>query len=431
MAASGAVAGLVAGRVAPRREGLTTVALVAFCVLLAALCAAADGALLTIDEDFPPGDPALQRFLREREATHRALAFARILSQLAAGALLALALEAASHVVLAIASGIVIIVVSESGARALGDLLAARALRRLAPVVHLARLLLRPAVALGAWCDALLIKALPRRTNGDTRDADVERFREVVAAELADGEAGPAGQQLLTGVFALGDTQVGEIMVPRVDIVGIEREAPWSEVVARVRSARHSRLVVYGEDLDEVEGILYAKDLLHAVLDDAEPAGGWQTLVRPAWCIPPTNSVDAQLRDFRSNRRHIALVVDEFGGIAGLVTLEDVLELIVGDIRDENDAEDDDQIEREGSDKFWMPAHVTLDVLSTLTSHDFRREDVATVGGLVYELFDGVPEPGEDIEFEGFRVVVEQMRGRRIERVYFERLVDGAGAEGE
>jgi CBS domain containing-hemolysin-like protein len=244
----------------------------------------------------------------------------------------------------------------------------------------------------------------------------------VVAAEVADGSAGDAGQRLLTGVFALGDTQVKEIMVPRVDIVGVERDAPWSEVVARVRSARHSRLVVYGEDLDEVEGVLFAKDLLHAVLDDEEPAGGWRTLVRPAWFIPLTNTVDAQLRDFRLNHRHIALVVDEFGGVAGLVTLEDVLEVIVGDIRDENDSEEEDQIKREGRDKFWVPAHVSLDTLSALTSHDFHHEDVTTVGGLAYELFDGVPEPGEDLEVQGFRVVIEQMRGRRIERVYFERL---------
>jgi magnesium and cobalt transporter len=212
-------------------------------------------------------------------------------------------------------------------------------------------------------------------------------------------------------------------MVPRVDIVGIERDAPWAELIARVRSARHSRLVVYGEDLDDIAGILYAKDLLPAVLDNAEPEAGWQSLVRPAWFIPVTNTVDAQLRDFRSNHRHIALVVDEFGGVAGLVTLEDVLELIVGEIRDEHDTDDDDdEIKREGHDRFWVPAHATLDALSAATRHDFRRDDLTTVGGLAYELFDGVPEPGEDVEVDGFRVVVERMRGRRVERVYFERL---------
>ncbi|MHB1312411.1 MAG: hemolysin family protein [Gemmatimonadaceae bacterium] len=403
--------------------------LVALCVLAAALCAATDGALLTIDDDAPPGEPALRRFLKDREATHRALAFGRILAQLGAGASLAVALEAGRHWLLAIVVVVAVVVVSESGARAFGDVLGVRALRRLAPIAFLAITLLRPVVLFGIWCDGILLRLLPARPDDESREADVERFREVVAAEVADADGGRAGEHLLTGVFALGDTQVQEIMVPRVDIVGIERHAPWSEVVDRVRSERHARLVVYGEDLDEVEGILYAKDLLGAVLDDREPEGSWHSLVRPAWFIPVTNTVDAQLRDFRTNHRHIALVVDEFGGIAGLVTLEDVLELIVGDIRDEHDTDDDDHVEREGDDRFWVPAHESLDLLSTLTHHDFRRDDLSTVGGLVYELFDGVPEPGEDIEVDGFRVVVEQMLGRRIERVYFERLPrDARGA---
>jgi magnesium and cobalt transporter len=351
--------------------------------------------------------------------------------QLGAGAAFAIALGPDAGVVIAVMAATLTVTVSESGARAFGDMLAIRALYRLAPVARIASVLLRPVVTFGAWCDRVLAMFVPKRSEGEVRDADVERFREVVAAEVADADAGDAGQRLLTGVFALGDTQVKEIMVPRVDIVGIERTAPWSEVVAKVRSARHSRLVVYGEDLDEVEGVLYAKDLLDAVLDDAEPAAGWQSLVRPAWFIPLTNTVDAQLRDFRLNHRHIALVVDEFGGIAGLVTLEDVLEVIVGEIRDENDAEEIDDVVREGANKFWLSAHVTLDALSSLTGHDFRHEDVTTVGGLVYELFDGVPEPGEDLEAAGFRIVVERMRGRRIERVYFERLTGSMGEAGE
>ncbi len=402
--------------------------LAALFVLGAALCAATDGALLTIDPDEVAAGDGAAALVHDREAAHRALAFGRILLQLGAGAALAVALGPETHVVLAVALAAIAVAVSESGARALGDALAIRALHRLAPVAQVARTTLHPVVALGAWCDRVLGALVPRKRDDDARDAEVERFREVVAAEVADAEAGDAGQRLLTGVFALGDTQVKEIMVPRVDIVGVECTAPWSEVVARVRSARHSRLVVYRDDLDAVEGVLYAKDLLHAVLDDEEPIGGWRTLVRPAWFIPHTNTVDAQLRDFRLNHRHMALVVDEFGGIAGLVTLEDVLEVIVGEIRDENDAEEVDEIEREGADKFWLSAHVTLDALSALTGHDFRREDVTTVGGLAYELFDGVPEPGEDVEVAGFRVVIERMRGRRIERLYFERL---AGLEPE
>ncbi|MHB1298744.1 MAG: hemolysin family protein, partial [Gemmatimonadaceae bacterium] len=249
-------------------------------------------------------------------------------------------------------------------------------------------------------------------------DDAVERFREVVSAE-ADVE--DAGQVMLNGVFSLGDTQVHEIMVPRVDIVGIERDTPWSEVVDRVRSARHARLVVFDGTLDEVIGVLYAKDLLPALLADVEPAGGWRALVRPALFIPTSKSVEAQLRDFRATRRHLAVVVDEFGGTAGLVTLEDALELIIGDIQDEGDQELP-EVEREEGNRFWVAAGVTLDDLSELTGHDFRRGDITTVGGLVMELLGRVPRAGESLSVGGFRLVVERVVRRRIERVYLEPL---------
>jgi putative hemolysin len=409
---------------------VTAALIAALCVVAAAVCAAADGALLTIDDDASSAELVVRGFLVDREGTHRALAFGRIVLQLGAGAALAQALDVSRHLWLAVGVVLLVVTVSESSARAIGDALGERALYRLAPAVRLVAWALRPVVAVGAWGDAVLLRLLPLRPADESRDADVERFREVVAAEMADGDTGGAGRRLLTGVFALGDTQVQEIMVPRVDIVGVEVDAPWSEVVARVRSTRHARLVVYGEDLDDVHGILYAKDLLDAVLAGEEPEAGWASLVRPAWFIPVTNTVDAQLRDFRQHHRHLALVIDEFGGVAGLVTLEDVLELIVGEIHDEHDSEeDDDEIRSEGDARYWIPAHVTLEALSALTRHDFRRDDLSTVGGLVYELFDGVPEPGEDVEVDGFRVVVEQMRGRRVQRVYFERLSASGGGD--
>jgi CBS domain containing-hemolysin-like protein len=266
----------------------------------------------------------------------------------------------------------------------------------------------------------MLRQLLPpaQRDEADHDDA-VERFREVVAAE-ADVE--DAGQVMLHGVFSLGDTQVHEIMVPRVDIVGIERDTPWSEVVDRVRSARHARLVVFDGTLDEVVGILYAKDVLPALLADEEPAGGWRSLVRPALFIPASKSVESQLREFRASRRHLAVVVDEFGGTAGIVTLEDVLELIIGDIQDEGDQESPD-VERGEGNRFWVSAGVTLEDLSEVSGHDFRRGDVTTVGGLVLELLGRVPRAGEALSVGGYRLVVERVVRRRVERVFLEPLV--------
>ena len=209
-------------------------------------------------------------------------------------------------------------------------------------------------------------------------------------------------------------------MVPRVDIVGVEAGTPWSEVLDRVRSSEHARLPVYRETLDNVAGVLYAKDLLLWALEDGEPPGGWETLVRPATFIPSSKSIDRQLREFRKSGTHMAIVVDEFGGTAGLVTIEDVLEEIVGEIRDERDVEEPD-IEREGADRFWVLGKVPLSDLSDALGASLEREDLTTVGGLVYDAFGRVPRAGDSTTIGEFKVVVERVRHRRIERVYFER----------
>lgn len=392
---------------------------------VAALCAFADGALLSLEEDEPPSGRRLVALLRRRETAHRALAFARIVAQLLAGTAASASLllsgwvPAALLLPVVVLAGVALVVLSEVAARAAGDALGARGLAPLLALVEGMELLFRPVTAFGTWADGVLHRLLPPPPLDEAEREDaVERFREVVAAEADVSEA---GEVLLHGVFSLGDTQVHEIMVPRVDIVGLELGTPWSEVVDRVRSARHARLVVFDGTLDEIVGILYAKDLLPALLEDEEPTGGWRTLVRSALFIPASKSVEAQLREFRSARRHLAIVVDEFGGTAGLVTLEDVLELIIGDIQDEGDVERP-EVEREEGDRYWVSALVTLDELSELTGQDFRRGDVTTVGGLVMELLGRVPRAGESLVVGGYRLIVERVVRRRIERVYLEPL---------
>lgn len=402
--------------------------------LVAALGAFADGALLGLDEDDQPADPRVAALLARRERAHRALAFGRIIAQLLAGAATSVALLVSGWVPatllapVVVLAGIAVVVVTEVGTRAAGDAAGARGLSAVLPVVEAVEVLFAPVVVFGSWADALLHRILPPPPlDDDDREDAVERFREVVAAE-ADVEE--EGEVLLHGVFSLGDTQVHEIMVPRVDIVGIEQDTPWSQVADRVRSARHARLVVYDGTLDEVVGILYAKDLLPALLREEEPAGGWRSLVRPALFIPSSKSVEKQLREFRSSRRHIAIVVDEFGGTAGLVTLEDALELIVGDIQDEGDVEIP-EVERGEGGRLWVAASVTLDVLSDLTGENVTRGDVTTVGGLVMELLGRVPRAGESLLLGTHRLVVERVVRRRIERVYLEPLAVASVGEDE
>ena len=394
-------------------------------VLLAGLTAAADGALLGGDVEPEPA-PSVVGLLRQRERAHRALALTRVLAHLVAGAALVQWLvieprDGLRGIALAIALALLIVILVEGVCRSIGFVTAPRFAIALARLIDALDTLLSPVLRLGAALDRLFERVLPAPTmeeRAEQREEATEQFRQVVAAEA---DVSRDEQALLHGVFSLGDTSVREVMVPRVDIVGIAQTTHWNEVVDRVRSSEHARFPVYDDTLDNVVGILYAKDLLPFVIDDDEPMNGWQSLVRPPSFIPTSKPIDEQLRDFKASHTHIAIVSDEFGGTAGLVTIEDVLEEIVGEIHDEYDVEEP-EVEQEEGRRFWVSGRVPLSELSELLAQDFERDDLETVGGLVYELFGRVPRAGEAVHVGNYRMVVERVRRRRVERVYFERL---------
>jgi putative hemolysin len=394
-------------------------------VLVATLAAAADGALLGGDPEPEPA-PNVVGALRRGERAHRALALSRVLAHVLAGAALARWLgihrgDGVRGAAIALAAALVVVIVVEGVGRSLGFVTAPRFTQAFAPLVRALELLLSPVLRLGASLDSLFERLMPAPTieeRAEQREEATEQFRQVVAAEA---DVSHDEEALIHGVFSLGDTAVRGVMVPRVDIVGIDNTTHWSEVVDRVRSSEHARFPVYDETLDNVIGILYAKDLLPFVIDDDEPMLGWQALVRPATFIPTSKPIDVQLRDFKASRTHIAIVSDEFGGTAGLVTIEDVIEEIVGEIRDEYDDEDP-EIEQEEGCRYWISGRLALDELSELLGQDFVQHDITTLGGLVYETFGRVPRAGEAAVIGSYKMVVERVRGRRIERVYFERL---------
>ncbi|MES2177782.1 MAG: hemolysin family protein [Gemmatimonadota bacterium] len=402
-----------------------SVTVAAGAIIVATLAAAADGALLGGDPDPEPA-PNVVGALRRREHAHRALALSRVLAHLVTGAAVARSLhlqrgDGVTGAATALAAALFVVIIVEGIGRSLGFATAPRFILAFAPLVRALEVLLSPVLKLGVALDSLFERLMPAPTiaeRAEQREEATEQFRQVVAAEAdvsGDEEA------LIRGVFSLSDTAVHEVMIPRVDIVGIDSTTPWSEAVDRVRSSEHARFPVYDDTLDNVIGILYAKDLLPFVIDDDEPMMGWQSLVRTANFIPTSKPIDAQLRDFKSSRTHIAIVSDEFGGTAGLVTIEDVLEEIVGEIHDEYDVDEPD-VKQEPGGRFWVSGRITLDELSELLGQDFVQEDLSTVGGLVYETFGRVPRAGESKVIGSYKLVVERVRGRRIERVHFARV---------
>jgi CBS domain containing-hemolysin-like protein len=255
----------------------------------------------------------------------------------------------------------------------------------------------RPLLQLAAWADA--------------------KARARIPTDPAH-QVGPAERDMLLGVFSLADTTVAEVMTPRIDIIAVDSSADRDEVITTLRRSEHARLLVYDGHPDAVAGVIYAKDILAS----EEEGSPWHALIRPAAFVPEGKTLDRQLRDFQRGPSHLAVVVDEFGGTAGIVTLEDILEQIVGEIQDEYDTDEVAPIQVLGPDQLRVEGGVALSELEGVLGHTFDREDVSTVGGLMLAEFGRVPRSGESLDLQGYRVTVEQVVRRRVRRVSVQRL---------
>ena len=252
------------------------------------------------------------------------------------------------------------------------------------------------------------------RTGGRAADALTDEAEDPNTEAV--GEPGHEEEQieLISSVIEFTDAIVREVMVPRIDMVTVPLAADTARALEVVVASGRSRVPVTGENLDDVLGVLYARDLLGSRDTGASPAPV-RTLMRQAHFVPETKRVSELLRELQRERVHLAIVVDEFGGTAGLVTIEDLLEEIVGEISDEYDTE---ELMVEASDHgFLVDARLSVQDLSELVGMRLPDEDWDTVGGLILGLAGRVPEEGETFEIDGLRLTAERVQGRRVSRV--------------
>jgi CBS domain containing-hemolysin-like protein len=238
----------------------------------------------------------------------------------------------------------------------------------------------------------------------------------------ADGIIEPEEREMIDAVLELEDTPVREIMVPRVDIVAVAADAPAAEVVSTITKAGHSRVPVYRDSIDQVVGILYAKDLLPFVIGNTEQLP-LARLVRPAYVVPESKRIDELLAELRLHRVHLAMVVDEYGGTAGLVTIEDIIETIVGDIQDEYDLEPV-LLEATGPGRVVVDGSLPLTDLEDALRVDLQdpEDEVATAAGWVHLHLERLPEIGDRFEADGVRAEVLSMEGHRLRQLRVSRL---------
>jgi len=231
---------------------------------------------------------------------------------------------------------------------------------------------------------------------------------------------------MLAGVLEVSETQVREVMVPRSQMVVIDIEQAFDEILALIVESGHSRFPVIGEDRDEILGILLAKDLLRYFGTGATQDVAVRKLLRPASVIPESKRLKALLKEFRASHNHMAIVVDEYGGVAGLLTIEDVLEEIVGEIDDEHDQEEAEFIradgDRNGKPSFAVRALTRVEDFNDYFECELADEEYDTIGGLVMHELGRLPRRGEKLQFGGFEFAVIKADKRRIDALQVQRL---------
>jgi CBS domain containing-hemolysin-like protein len=287
---------------------------------------------------------------------------------------------------------------------------------RLAPLIVTLRRLVGPvATALVRFANVVMPgKGLPQ--GPFITEAEIRQLAEVASEEeqIEEGEV-----QLIHSIFEFGDTIVREVMVPRPDIVAIEADRPLRDVQALVLQHGYSRLPVYDDDLDNVVGFIYAKDVLKA-LHQGKQDMPLREVCRPAHFVPESKKAADLLREMQREKFHVALVTDEYGSVVGLVTLEDLLEELVGEIEDEFDRAEPD-IAQVADNVYRVDGKVAIDEVNDLFDVELPDEEWDTVGGLMLGLLGSIPKEGEEVSFQGLVFKAERVDGRRISKVLITR----------
>ena len=258
-----------------------------------------------------------------------------------------------------------------------------------------------------SWLERLSFALL-----GEPRDREqlVELLRDAQQRNLLD----PDALAMIEGVLQVAEMQVRDIMVPRAQMVVVERDAPLEKILPVIIESAHSRFPVIGDNRDEVAGILLAKDLLAYSGPDGSKHFSVRDILRPSVFIPESKRLNVLLKEFRASRNHMAIVVDEYGGIAGLVTIEDVLEQIVGEIIDEHDIEEDAYIKMHNDNVYAVKALTPIEEFNHYFASKFSDEEFDTIGGLVTQRFGRLPRRGEVLSIDRFRFKVLNADSRRI-----------------
>ena len=274
-----------------------------------------------------------------------------------------------------------------------------------------------------------LVKRFTRRLTGTEENVDEEEeqledeIRTIVTAGTREGYFGPGVREMIQGVVTLHENTVSHIMTPRGDVDGIDVEWSWDKIVDRVVQAGRTRFPVYQNNLDQIVGVLYVKDLLPCLAEGGMQGKQLTQIMRNRWTVSDTRSVESLLREFLHSRSHMAIVIDEFNQTAGVVTIEDALEEIVGEIVDESDQEEEYTVNIINDDTVEVDGRVMIDDLNELVAWQLpESEDYETVAGYILFHAGSIPREGTRMTFDGHEVVILRASNRKIESMRIHRV---------
>lgn len=247
-----------------------------------------------------------------------------------------------------------------------------------------------------------------------------EEIINLVAAGQEDGVIHQEEKTMIHGVFDFTDTVVKDVMVPRPDIVAVEKNITFSELLKLIKEEQFSRIPVYDGSIDNILGVVHIKDIL-IIANLEQESFDLERSIRQTLFVPETKKVNELLKNMKKEKIHMAIVLDEYGSTAGLVTMEDLIEEIMGDIQDEHDTEEP-EILRIGSDTLIINASLRIDEFNEIIHADLECEEAETVGGLIFAVLDRVPRKGDQIVINSWKLTVLQMDGHRIEKVRLQKL---------
>lgn len=282
-------------------------------------------------------------------------------------------------------------------------------------LVYALEIALWPLVRLLVWVSNRLVAPFGGTPFSGTTLITEQEIRMLVDAGEEEGVIEEEEKEMIYSIFEFGDTLAREVMVPRIDVVALDVNSSLDDALDVVIQAGHSRIPVYEGTVDRILGVLYAKDFL-VYMREGEHELSLRDMLRPAYFVPETKKVDDLLREMQQRRVHMAIVVDEYGGIAGLATVEDILEEIVGEIQDEYDVEEP-VFEAIGDGEYVLDGRMDLDDANSLLGTELPKELGDTLGGFIYSSLGKVPSPGEKFRFDGLLIEVLTVTERRIRKV--------------